>query len=110
MNKLFEGDNLTIIVILMVMTFAMLGCGETEYERNYHTHWHKHNINDWAYHADDHSHSIEEADLKAHKLRYGGIEEKLIVRGHVWFYHGYKEEKLLYEKYLIWAEKNLEEI
>ena len=97
--------NMLIIAIIVVL----MGCGETEYERNYHTHWHKHNINDWAYHADGHSHPIEESDRKVHQLRYGR-EGKIIIRGHIWFYHGYNEEKELYEEYLIWAEKNLEEI
>ena len=108
MNQLYQGDNLAIIVMLTITLFVMMGCGETEFERNYHTHWHKHNKSDWAYHADGHSHPIEEVDRKAHQLRYGK-EGKIIERGHVWFYHGNIEEVKEYEEYLIWAEKNLED-
>ena len=110
MNQLYQGENLRNITILIIIAFAfaILGCGESEYERNYHTHWHKHNKSDWAYHADGHSHPIAEMDIRSHVLRYGK-EGKIIERGHIWFYHGYNEEKGKYEQYLIWAEKSLKE-
>lgn len=91
---------------LSILFLVLSGCGETEYERNYHTHWHKHTVDDWAYHADEHSHPIEETSVWAHKERFGK-DGKIIADGHDWFYHGYIENYQDYQKYLIWAENNL---
>ena len=110
MNTLYQGDNLRNIAILIIagFTFVILGCGETEWERNYHTHWHKHKKSDWAYHADGHSHFFEEGSGRLHLLRYGK-EGYVIEPGHIWFYHGFINEKKKYEQYLIWAENNLKD-
>ena len=98
--------NRVICCFSLLIASVLIGCSETEWERNYHTHWHKHKKGDWAYHADGHSHPIDEGSIRAHLLRYGR-DGKVIEKGHVWYYHGLNAEVEMYEEYLIWAENNL---
>lgn len=94
---------LLTLFIFLSLSFIFVSCfQETDWERNYHTHWHKHHKDNWAFHADQHSHPIEEETLSIHIKYYGGTDNRVIEKGHIWFYHGYTDELDKYRQFLNW--------